>query len=359
MKGLLRRANQAVPIVSLGLALLAALIAWNLSDRFDPQMLISFWVALTMLPLLTLNSLRQAALVGLNKVTIGQLPVMIIQPMIFVFLIGASYLILAKGLTALWALEMNVLAVGVTFVISTKLLHRNLPKAAKEIYPIYKTRIWAYSALPLMVISGMQLINARADIILLGAMKGTKAAGIYVVANRGAELITFALLAVNTALAPTIASLYAKRDMKRLQQLITRSARIILFTSLPIGLGLIFFGNWFLSFFFGGEFAQGKTALSILSISQIVNVATGSVWPLLIMTGHEREATAGIGISALFNIIMNVILIPKWEVEGAAAATASNIIIWNIVLVVWVYKRLGIHSTALGRFGLRRRYEKT
>jgi hypothetical protein len=38
--------------------------------------------------------------------------------------------------------------------------------------------------------------------------------------------------------------------------------------------------------------------------------------------------------------------------EGAAAATTITVIFWNILLAVLVYKRLGIHSTALGEIRL-------
>jgi O-antigen/teichoic acid export membrane protein len=348
MRGLLRRANQTVLMVSLGITLLAALIAWNLSDLSASQMLLAFLTAFTMLPLVTLNSIRQAALRGLNKVVIGQLPEMVIQPMIFVSLIGASYLFLGKSLTALWALGINVVAVGATYVVGTRLLHKNLPPATRETFPAYETQVWARSALHLMLIACMHVINAKADIVMLGAIKGTHATGIYTVATKGAELITFILIAVNMALAPSIASLYAKKDMKRLQRLITQSARIILLISLPIGLGLIVFGHWFL-LLFGQDFTQGKTALAILSTGQLVNAATGSVGLLLIMTGLERDVAIFVGTSALLGIIMNAFLIPKWGMEGAAIATATRMILWNILLAIWVYKRLGIHSTALGK----------
>lgn len=358
MRGLLRRANQAVVVVSLVLTFLAALGAWILAGRSGSQMLISFWVALTMLPFVALNSLRQAALRGLNRVVVGQLPEMFFQPVLFITLIVAAYLFIEKNFTAPFALGMNVVAAGVAFIIGTRLLYKNLPEAARKTLPAHETRAWSRSALHLMLIASLQVINARADIVMLGAMKGTNATGIYAVATKGAELIAFILIAVNMALAPTIASLYAAKEMKRLQRLITQSARIILFISLPIGLGLIFFGNWFLTFVFGGEFMQGKTALSVLSIGQIINAGMGSVGLLLISTGHERDVTVGIGISALLNVVLNAFLIPIWGLEGAATATAASMIMWNILLAILVYRRLGIHSTALGRISLGRRYEK-
>ena len=114
-----------------------------------------------------------------------------------------------------------------------------------------------------------------------------------------------------------------------------------------IGLSLILFGKWFL-LLFGNGFIKGVTALSILSIGQIVNAATGSVCILLVMTGYERDAVAGIGVSVVINIIMNVLLIPKWGIIGAAISTAFSLILWNILLTIWVYRKPGINSTFVG-----------
>jgi O-antigen/teichoic acid export membrane protein len=354
MKGLLRWANQAVLIVSLGVALLAALICSIFASSQDSLVLISFWIAMISLPLLTLTRLRQAVLKGLNRVIAGQVPEMLIQPILFICFIGVAYLLLGKNLTTPWTLGINIAATGIAFIVGTAVLLKTLPHPIKETPPSYKIREWMKSALPFMLITSMQIINARTDLLMLGAMKGPKEAGIYAVANRGAELITFILLAVNTALAPTVASLHAAGDMKKLQDVVTKSTRIILLFSLPIGLALIVFGHWFL-ILFGEAFTQGRNPLAILSLGQLINASMGSVGPLLVMTGHERNVATGVGISAALNIILNVLLIPRWGVTGAATATASSMITWNILLAVWVYRTIGIHSTALGGFVLWRK----
>ncbi len=354
MKGLLRWANQMVLIVSAGLALLAALIGCVFVSHQDSLMLVSFWVALVSLPLITLIRVRQAVLRGFNRAIAGQLPEMLIQPILFICFIGAAYVFFGRGLTAPWILGINIVATGIAFIVGAMVLLKTLPTPIRETCPSYKIREWIQSALPLMLLTGIQIINARIDIIMLGAIKGPKEAGIYSVANRGAEFITFILLAVNTSLAPTVASLYAAGNMKKLQDVVTKSTRIILVFSLPTSLVLIIFGHWFL-LLFGEAFTQGRTTLAILSVGQLANASMGSVGLLLVMTRHERNAAIGMGISAVLNIIMNAMLIPKWSMTGAATAAASSMIIWNILLAVLVYKTIGIHSTALGIIKLRRK----
>jgi O-antigen/teichoic acid export membrane protein len=123
--------------------------------------------------------------------------------------------------------------------------------------------------------NGMQAITSQLAPLMLGTMQGAEAVAIYTVANRGAQLISFILGAVNTTLAPTAARLYAVGDMQRLQGLITKSARVVLCVSLPIAVGFIVFGDWFL-WLFGTGFMQGHATLRILSIGLFIDAAAGS-----------------------------------------------------------------------------------
>ena len=344
MHGLLRRSNQAVLLSSLGLALGGAVLGRFV---FEGSLLATFWLALPLLPVVALTNLRQAAMRGLRRVVLGQLPEMLVQPVVFLFLVGGAYLLFRERLEAPWAMGLQVVAASAAFLIGTTLLLKYLPRSVKQTQPAYQTRLWASSILPLLLISAMNVINSRVDTIMLGAIRGPEVVGIYRVATRGANLITLALLAVNASLAPIVASLDAAKDFKRLQRVVTRSARAILLFSLPVALVLIVFGRWFL-LIFGQEFTQASMTLTILCLGQLVSAVMGSVSLLLVMTNHERDASLVIGMSLLINVALNAVLIPRWGLEGAATASAVSVIIRNAVLSGLVKKRIGIVSTALG-----------
>ena len=348
MHGLLRWANRAVLVVSIGIALIAAVIVWLVGGENNSQMLAVFGLALISLPWLSLTLLRQATLQGLHRVVIGQFPETFIQPAVFIILLGGAYLMFKDNLSVTGAMGIRVLSIGVAFFVGAELLRRNLPQVLQKVSPEYQISVWVRSVIPFMLISCMYVINNRTDAVMLGAMQGPESVGLYVVASRGAEFISFILVAVNQAIGPAIAKLYVEGNISRLQNLITKSSRAIFLISLPIALSLIIFGHWFL-LLFGSEFTEGRTALTLLSIGQLINAGMGSVGYLLNMTGHERDTAIGIGASAMLNIILNAILIPKFGLEGAAAATAISTILWNILLLFFVHKRLKIQPTALGK----------
>ena len=71
----------------------------------------------------------------------------------------------------------------------------------------------------------------------------------------------------------------------------------------------------------------------------------GSVGLILNMAGLEHYTARGVAIAAFANLAFNVILIPYFGTVGAAIATSTSLVIWNIMLSWYVYKEIGIIST--------------
>jgi O-antigen/teichoic acid export membrane protein len=355
--GLLKWADKLVLLLSLALTLVGFTVIWIITDRLDSETLVTLSVALFVLPLVALTRLRQATLQGLHHVVAGQLPEKIVRPVSLIILVGIVHLFIQRELSAPWAVGLDVIAMGVAFIVAKWMLDLVCPLAVKEAVPVYQTRMWMRSALPIMFIVGMNIVNTRADILMLGALKGNAMVGIYTVADRGAQFVFFAMTAVSVPLNPLIASLYASGQKERLQYIVTKITRIVSGLSLLIVVGLTVFGNWFL-LLFGTEFTEGYVALAILNCGQLLTVAMGPVGWLLVMTGHQRDAALVSGVGTGLNIILNLMLIPEWGVEGAATATTISTIISNFVLTIMVYKRLQVHPTVVGTVNVWRKLER-
>jgi O-antigen/teichoic acid export membrane protein len=212
----------------------------------------------------------------------------------------------------------------------------------------YESRDWILRALPLLLMGSMFLVNSNADILMLGTLAGSEAAGLYKAASRGAELVVFSLMAVNVPLGPAMARLYAAGDTVLLQRTVTRWARMAFAPAAALAAMFVVWGAWFLGLF-GAGFVKDEayTALVVLSAAQLINVGTGPVGLLLIMTKNERLAALGVSIAAISNIVLNALLIPHWGLPGAAVATAVSTVAWNIALVFLVFRRLNLNPTVV------------
>lgn len=351
MRGLWRWGNGFVALFSAVMIVVGALLLWFGEPWLSEARWQTFAVGLLLVPFLALGNVRGAILRGLRRTVIGQLPETVLRPALLLVLVlllpwlWTDFVLSATSVMALHA----VAALGV-FVIGTFLLLRARPQqVASDPVPEYESAYWRNAAFPLALLAGLQLINQQTDILLLGIIQTDGDVGVYRVVFQVATLVIFGLQALNQVLQPYYARMYAQGEMARLQRLVTYSARVILLIAIPPVIVMIAFGAPLLEWVFGAEYRAGATALAILAAGQLVNAGMGSVGMLLNMTGHERDTVKGIGIAALCNVVLNLILIHPFGIEGAAAATALTLVIWNLILRAFVKRRLGIETMALVR----------
>lgn len=347
MAGMRRWANRVNWLASLTVVLATGIVLWFWGDGLTPQLRTLFWIALFLVPLNAVLRVNQGIIQGLNRVVAGNYPDMLLQPLLFLAMLGGVALFYTGWLTADRAMGLNVISMAAAVALSGWLLARYFPLEGKRAAPAYEQSTWWGSTFSLLFISGMFIINSRTDILMLGILQGNAEVGIYSVASRGGDLVAFILAPATIALSPTIASLFAEKKRDQLQKMMASSALVLLVLTLPVALGFVFFGRWFL-LIFGAEFTTGAAALAILSVAQLVSVVLGPATTLLIMTSHDRFAAVGIVFSAVLNIVMNLLFIPQWGIEGAAVATAVSLVLRNVLMVVVAYRVLGVLAVPFG-----------
>jgi O-antigen/teichoic acid export membrane protein len=189
-------------------------------------------------------------------------------------------------------------------------------------------------------------ILMQVDILIVGAQKGSQDAGLYAAASKTAMLVTFVILAVNAAAAPQYSSLWALGRRDDLQELVRKLAGVIFWPSLAITLGIGILSAPILALF-GPSFGAAQPVLIVLLVGQLVNAAAGSVGYLLVVTGHHREATRALGVSAVVCVALTVAGTAIIGLVGAALGTTLGFVLWNVWLYRLVVQRLGIQASIL------------
>jgi O-antigen/teichoic acid export membrane protein len=116
-------------------------------------------------------------------------------------------------------------------------------------------------------------------------------------------------------------------EVKRLYEKITR----YLFAISSVIILLIFlFWQPILSLY-GPEYLKAKNVLLYRGLGQLVNASVGSVWYIVLMTGHQKIRLISILASAIINIVLNYLLIPTMGIDGAALASMVSTIFINII----------------------------
>lgn len=346
IRGLWTWSNSIAGAISITIALASAILVLTFADRFDVEMLATFGFGIVLIPLTTMGSLRGAALRGLRLVVLGELPELVVRPGMLILLVGVVILLLpSRELGPAEAMALHVMAAVVAFVVGIALLRSvRPPEIALSDERSYLRPEWTRAVVPLALTGGFQMLNQHVDVIMLGVFATAEEVGIYKVVAQGGAFVIFGLQVINLVVAPHIARLYGLNELANLQRMVRAGARVSLVFALPVALCFVFFGSTILHYVFGEAYANGAAALAIISIGQTVNAGVGSVAILLNMTGHEKDTTIGVAIAAACNVFLNLLLIPRFGMVGAATATAATLIVWNLLLSRKVYKRLGIRS---------------
>lgn len=345
IQALLRWANRHVWIMSLLVVVMVGGIAtwkaeWRIDDRWTLLLLGS-----TALPFLGLNAVRSGILAGLRRVVLGQLPELFVRP--FVLLLVPGVLLLAGLLNPLTAVVAFILAAGLAFAVGGVLLRRTFPESREALVSVdaAQNRQWRQAWIPFTLMVAASSLNAQIGILVLGWLSNDAQVAAMQVAERGAMVVSLSLTVVNQVIGPHITQVHHSGDKVRLQKLSRQSARVALLVALPVALPLIFFGAPLLRFVFGPEYVGIATLpLAILAIGQLINVTFGSVGMLLTMSGFERDTLRGHVTALVINALAAVALIPFFGAVGAALATALGLLVWNSVLAVLLFRRMGILS---------------
>ncbi len=203
-------------------------------------------------------------------------------------------------------------------------------------------------AIPLWIVLVMGQLIQWSSQFIAGAYVEPEQIAQLAVAQRTALLTSFVLMAVNLVVAPRFAAMHKQGDMAGVQRIAITSTRLMLLAAAPlVAIMLIFPAK--LMLLFGEDFVAGAHLLQILAIGQLINVATGSVGYLLMMTGHEKDMRNSLLLVAPCSVLLSFLLIPSYGATGAAFATALAIASQNLFAVYWVHKRLGFNTLAIWR----------
>jgi len=260
-------------------------------------------------------------------------PALCLALLAFLFLFGLDlYALVLSDLVSI------LLAAGLGFYFMRKLLPAQWYRA--QAVP-GRRKLFGFSA-PLFLVESLNFILRRVDIIIIGIFLMSKQVGIYHAAVRVALLLAIPLASVDSIFAPMIAEYHGRGDMVNLRRNFKVATRWIFSLVFPLFIFILLFPAPLLRLF-GSEFTEGSKALVILSSGQLVNAATGPVGYMIMMTGHPKLTLVNTLSLALANVFLNLLLIPRFGIAGAAIAAATSAAAINILRLIEVRHLLKVH----------------
>ncbi|KUH34407.1 polysaccharide biosynthesis protein [Thermococcus celericrescens] len=264
----------------------------------------------------------------------------IVYPIVWLVLV---VLMAVLGLPFASIFWMYILAQSAVFLALIFEVHRiRLFNVKASFDPALGKKLVLFS-LPLMFVGILNFLMTWTDTLMLGYYKGSEVVGLYNAATPLARLIPIFLGSASVIYSPIVTSLYAQGkigEMGRVYQILTKWVFLL---TLPIFAVMFLFPEATISFLFGEKYVSASTALQILSLGFMFHTFLGLNGMTLIVIGKPKLNMIGDTFAVISNVSLNLALIPRYGMVGAAVATAVSYFVANVFRSYWLYKMTGIH----------------
>jgi O-antigen/teichoic acid export membrane protein len=229
----------------------------------------------------------------------------------------------------------------VSFFISLYIYKK---KFAETLFKFEKNRkIWVFlikNGIPFALAGIFTILYVKIDTVMLSIMKGNSVVGQYSAANNIISSLSFIAGVFLASIFPVISGYFitSKESLKRVYNLSFKYLFIII---LPISAGIFFLSEKIILLLFTSEYIPSIDALRILTWLQIFAFLGWLSGVVLNSINKQKLFTYAVGIGALVNIILNLMLIPSLSMYGAAIATLITQIIVFSVLFYFNNKYIG------------------
>ncbi|WP_344815828.1 polysaccharide biosynthesis C-terminal domain-containing protein [Flavobacterium cheonanense] len=240
--------------------------------------------------------------------------------------------------------NINVtLLYGLSFLITFLIEIIYIYKPFKIISNVISYKEIIKNALPMMTSGLLLLLLNTTNVFMLGIMSTSKSVGIYNASYKIGLLVLLVLASVNVIIGPKIAELFHKNKIAELKKIIHQSTYFTAIITLPIVLFLLVFNKDLLAIL-GSNYQEGSTVLTITIFASFFSAISGNVDQILNMSNNQNTLLRINLICLVINILLCYILIPKYDIVGAAIASMFSTVLMNLICNIYIKKKLGFFT---------------
>ena len=242
--------------------------------------------------------------------------------------------------------NFGIIGIAISYILANAIvlgymyyaLKKNVTKPKFDLDIEFCKKITRYS-LPFAVTSLLYIIYYSIDVVMLQNMVGSYATGIY---NATYKLISVLTLfySVYTAVIFPVMSRFFKDDESMLLISFEKSIKYLMMVIIPIAIATMFYSLDIIQLIYGNKYDLASSVLSILIWTVCLLFVSGACNTLLNASHKEVAVTKIYTIAAIFNVILNLFMIPYLSYDGAAITTVlSDILI--VIIQIYIIYRLG------------------
>lgn len=237
-----------------------------------------------------------------------------INPNVKSFTLGYVFGTMLGSLTSIWIFRNYLIGI-------IKYFSKNLIKKI------------IFSAWPFALSGLFAIFLTNTDLFLIGWFLDAKQVGIYAASLRIIQLLYVLPSIITISLLPVFSKL-ANKDNQKFKILLENGLKILSLIALPLTIGGIVLAKPIIFFIFGKEYISGYSSFAILALTISIDFYAAILMNAIFAYDKQKYLSIYTAIGAILNVILDLILIPKYGIIGSAWATffaqlISNSYLWH------------------------------
>jgi len=194
-----------------------------------------------------------------------------------------------------------------------------------------------------------QITIQRIDIVLVAILRGPAEAAVYTAATRFLVAGQFANVAIMMAAQPRFTEMFAQGDRPAANRVYQATTAWLILLTWPLYLLAVVFGPEILTVF-GHSYQQGASVMVILGLTMLLQTACGQVDMVLVTAGRSSWSLANGLLAVGVNVGLDVLLIPRYGITGAAIGWSAAIAVANLMPLVQLAMTVRLHPFGRGTY---------
>jgi len=240
--------------------------------------------------------------------------------------------------------DIGIIGIAISYIIANLIaliyeyyvLNKKITKPKFEFDMVFCKNI-ILASLPFALGGILFIIYYSIDIVMLERIAGSYPTGIYNATYKLISVLTLFNSVYTSVIFPVMSKFY-KNNEKLLIIIFEKTVKYLLIIMIPLAIGTMIYSTDIIYLIYGQEYDAASSVLSILIWTVCLLFVNGAFNTLLQSSHKEITTTKTYGIAATFNIVLNLIMIPRFSVNGAAITTVLSDILILIIFSYVAYK---------------------
>ncbi|MCK5813717.1 MAG: polysaccharide biosynthesis C-terminal domain-containing protein [Cocleimonas sp.] len=194
-------------------------------------------------------------------------------------------------------------------------------------------------SIPLAPISYSAFLMLWVDTLMVGYFLQTEQVALYNVAAKISFISLFFLGALDATIYPRLLSTF-HHSREKLPSFFWQSTALVIATLLVVTLLMLVSAYWLL-LVFGDQYVNAQITLIILLFAQFLRATSLTFSFMFIIRDKVRYLNAVLVLALAVDLICNILLVPRYGIEGAAIATLiTNVFLSITIVILFLYQKL-------------------